>query len=416
LTPAQQKQVFDWFAGRAPLRAGVAPWFGVAAGSNVLVLQVESMQGFVVGLHVNGQAITPNLNRWRRRALWFSNATDQTSEGRTSDAEFATMISLLPLDHGAVAFRYPTDHYVGLPKVLADHGYTTLSAVPFDGTFWNRKVTHPQYGVRLNLFANAFKPGEVVGWGLNDRDFLRQMAPRLARLRQPFFAWLITLSLHHPFDSFPDNLKTLKLGRWDGTPFGNYLQAMHFFDAAFGELMSTMRASGLLNRTIVVVYGDHDAGFPWRKRFADVIGIHQHVLDWSLQDRVPLLIHVPGDQPPRGERSLPAGLTDVAPTVLDLLGINAARYPYIGRNLLGDPGDDPLPRPYGDWLDSRHFYFSRYGKSGQPACDDIDDGATAPLGVCSGELRADRLEVKVSREVIVHDLQQDVGRVLASAR
>ena len=80
--------------------------------------------------------------------LRFTNVTDQTSEGRTSDAEFTALTSLLPLDHGAAAFRYPGDHYVGFPRVLAEHGYTTLSAVPFEAGFWNRRVMHPVVRLR----------------------------------------------------------------------------------------------------------------------------------------------------------------------------------------------------------------------------------------------------------------------------
>ena len=56
------------------------------------------------------------------------------------------MTSLLPLDHGAVAFRFPGNHYVALPRVLTEHGYATLSAVPFEPGFWNRQVMHPAYG------------------------------------------------------------------------------------------------------------------------------------------------------------------------------------------------------------------------------------------------------------------------------
>src|ERR1700730_3863289 len=68
----------------------------------------------------------------------------------------------------------------------------------------NRQVMPPAYGFQTSLFEPDFQMTEQIGWGLNDRDFLQQMVPRLERLSPPFAAWLITLSLHHPFDDFPD--------------------------------------------------------------------------------------------------------------------------------------------------------------------------------------------------------------------
>src|SRR6185436_7879883 len=127
-----------WFAGRAPLRAGSNAEFGVARNKNLIVIQVESLQDFVVDFKVGEQEVMPRLSRWATDSLRFTNVSDQTSEGRTSDAEFLTLASLLPLDHGAAAFRYPGNHYVTLPRVLTEHGYVTVSAVPFKPGFWNR--------------------------------------------------------------------------------------------------------------------------------------------------------------------------------------------------------------------------------------------------------------------------------------
>src|ERR1051326_6505233 len=106
-TDAQFRDVREWFAAREPLHAGLGDAFGAARGKNPIVVQVESLQDFVVGFRVGDQYVMPHLRRWTDDSVRFTNVTDETSEGRTSDAEFTTMASLLPLDHGAVAFRYP---------------------------------------------------------------------------------------------------------------------------------------------------------------------------------------------------------------------------------------------------------------------------------------------------------------------
>ena len=415
-------QAAEWFRERAPLRAGGSS-FGVARGRNLIVVQVESLQDFVVDFRVGGQEVMPNLRRWAAAdALRFTNVTDETSEGRTSDAEFATLTSLLPLDHGAVAFRYPANHYVALPRVLAEHGYATLSAVPFEPGFWNRLVMHPLYGFQRSLFESDFQMTEQIGWGLNDRDFLQQMVPRLEQLPRPFAAWMITLSLHHPFEAFPAARKVLKLGALEGTSFGNYLHAMRFCDQALEDFRVALAHDGLLDHSVLMVFGDHDAGFTRNPSLARTIGIDSTDLAWTVNDRVPLFIRVPPPDGhraaavadgndntiaeraewPRGFRTLPAGQTDVAPTLLSLLGIDASPLPYLGRNLLGAPGDVPVPRPYGDWLDAHHLFVAH---AAAPVCYDLKARAIGPPDACRATSALARRARDISRLVVVDDLQ-----------
>jgi phosphoglycerol transferase MdoB-like AlkP superfamily enzyme len=416
LTRAERDAIARWFAARAPLRtAEGSPVFGLAARKSLIVVQVESLQDFVVDYRVGGELVMPHLARWTADSWRFTNVTDQTNEGRTSDAEFTTMVSLLPLDHGAVAFQYPENGYVGLPRVLAQHGYSTLSAVAFEPSFWNRSVMHPLYGFARSYFESDFRMTEQIGWGLNDRDFLQQMVPRLETQRRPFCAWLITLSLHHPYESFPDSHKTLKLGPLEGTPFGNYLHTMRFFDQALEDFKNALARSGLLDDSVVVVFGDHDAGFAREAALARQIGVGADEAGWELADRIPLFIrppHAPG-QPAMADHivGIPAGQTDLAPTVLGLLGIDAGRLPYMGRNLLGNPGNPPIVRPFGDWIDREHLLISH--SDDRRSCYSLAKRAFVDGAECADAETASREARDVSRLVILEDLQQEIrGRLV----
>ncbi len=407
LAQAEFERVRQWFSTRAPSRAGRGPSFGAASGRNLIVIQVESMQRFVVGLRVGDQAVTPHLNDWLKDSLWLSNVTDQTSEGRTSDAEFLSMVSLLPLEHGAVAFRHAGNHFVGFPATLARHGYHTLSAVAFYPDFWNRRVVHPAYGFSRSLFAKDFAPGLRIGWGLNDRDFLKQLVPRIARLPEPFCLWAITLSLHHPFEEFPDALKSLDVGRWEGTPFGNYLHSMHFFDRALGEFMSDLRAAGMLDKTMLVVFGDHNAGFRLDPAIAAFLGFPNRRLEWVLADAIPVVVRVPGPNAPKGEIRTLAGQTDLAPTLLALLGIDPAPLPWMGRNLLGEPGDGPIVRAYGDWIDDTHLFVAAGARNRKRhACYDIPARNRVALEACDATDFDARLQREIGNVVVGYDLQE----------
>src|SRR5690606_21645627 len=61
---------------------------GLAAGRNVIVVQLESLQNFLIGMELNGQEITPVLNRLAREHFYFPRFYQQVGQGSTSDAEF----------------------------------------------------------------------------------------------------------------------------------------------------------------------------------------------------------------------------------------------------------------------------------------------------------------------------------------
>jgi phosphoglycerol transferase MdoB-like AlkP superfamily enzyme len=406
-------EILNFFAERRELRAGSGPLFGAARGRNLVMIQVESLQAFVIGYRIGGREVTPFLNSLATGNILFTNVTDQTEEGRSSDSELATQVSLLPPDRGAAAFVYAENHYTALASILADHGYETLSAVPFDGAFWNRRVTHRAFGYRRSLFADDFDPGEEIGWGLNDGDFLSQAARRLAELAEPWCGYLLTLSLHHPFDGFPDRHKELDVGDWEGTPFGNYLHTMHFFDRALRGFMAGLEEAGLEDRTVVVLWGDHDAGFEWRPAIARALGTSNDAAGWYLSQQVPLLIRVPGLTAPTEGLSRPAGHADVAPTLLALLGVDPGPYAFTGRNLLGSPASGPVVGEYRCWRDATHLYLNRGPLVTDGECIGLESMTRVEPEACSDGFEAVRREVAVSRLVLEHDLQQQLGKSLS---
>jgi len=406
LSKAERREAAEFFDQRRSLRSGSGPLFGTAEGRNLVMIQVESLQAFVVGLRVGGEEVTPFLNEVARRGFAFDSVTDQTEEGRSSDSELATQVSLLPPNRGAAAFLYSDNQYTGLASILGAHGYTTLSAVPFDGSFWNRRATHRSYGFETSLFVDDFEPGESLGWGLSDRAFLTQAASRLAELPQPWCTYLLTLSLHHPFDGFPDHLKVLDIGDWEGEPLGNFLHTMHLFDGALRDFFSALDAGDLLDETVVVLWGDHDAGFAWRPEIAEVAGVEPDAAGWYVSQRVPLIISVPGVDGPEEALTVPAGHTDVAPTLLALLGIDPAPYAFLGRNLLGAPGAGPVVGEYRCWHDATHVYLRRGPRLDDGQC--FEGGGTTEVDVeaCAASFEAARRQVEVSELVLKHDLQR----------
>lgn len=413
-TEADVERALRWLEGARERRSGSGPWAGAAAGRNLVMIQVESMQSFVVDFEVGERPVMPNL---RRRAaepgsLLFPGLVDQTASGRSSAGDFVIQTSLLPVEEG-IAFRHARDRFHALAHVLTDAGWRSISAVPHRPSFWNRRLTHAAYGYGTRLFRDDFEPGLRIGWGLNDREFLAQMGDRLAATEEPFVAWLSTLSLHYPYKHFPQQEKRLRLGRFEGPGLGNYLHSMHLFDDALEELLERFEAAGLAERTVFAVFGDHDSGLFRDRRLAREVFGAADDLTLEMHDRVPLIVLVPGLER-AAEIRTPAGggQVDIAPTLLALLGHDARHEAFVGRNLLAEDPDGLAAHPSGTWIGTA--YARLRDRAGRTSCWALARHRRVPPAVCAAGDAEARAELEVSTAILAGDLQDRLRELLAA--
>ncbi len=394
---------------RRPQRAGAGEFFGAAQGMNLAMIQIESMDGPVVGLEVDGQEVTPTLNRLTRENLYLSLCLDQTARGRTSDAELLTQASLLPAEKGAAVFLHAGNDLIGLADVLSEHTYQTAVGVAHEAGFWNRRYSHPAFGFSQGWYENDFKRRPRVGWGLNDRDFLRQAADRITDLDQPFFAFLLTLALHHPFTNFPEEFQILDLGSVENESMRGYLHAMRWADEAIGGFLEKLDEAGLTDSTMVVIWGDHDSSLIRTPNGVRTMGLPYSEPKGLLYDRVPVIIRVPGVEGLDGTIDFPTGLSDLPPTIAALLGIDPQDLPWLGRNILGSPADEPIIWGVNGWVDR-----SRVHRTANPlGCWDRTTGKKVSDEMCSEGLEQALKMRRVGTLILEGDLQQRLGSALS---
>jgi phosphoglycerol transferase MdoB-like AlkP superfamily enzyme len=378
------------------------PLHGTQRGRNVIVVQLESVQAFAVGRRVNGAPVTPSLDRLARESLTFDLAFSQVGQGTTSDAELLAGCSLYPLQTGAVfTDRYDVDLRC-LPEVLREAGYHTVAMHANWPNFWNRDRMYPAMGYERFLDLRDFDREPVIGLGLSDARFVEQAAERLAALPEPFYALLVTLSNHAPFVD-PNLPRTLPVGALEGTMVGDYLNSVRFTDAALGALVDRLRATGLLDRSVLVVYGDHH-GVSRNAPGTALVGPPAHRADvWLRHEmQIPLLVRLPAGAH-AGPRREPAGQLDVAPTIADLLGVPPERTLFHGRSLVSDP-PRPVVFPDGSAVSQELVYLSAEGRWGPPACLEAATGAPAPGERCDALASHAARELGVSRAEVNQDL------------
>src|SRR5690606_34326981 len=140
-----RKQVQAWLESQS--EPDQLLYNGAAAGSNLIAIQVEAMQNFVIGLEVNGQTITPYLNQLAaEQSLYFPHIYQQIAEGNTSDAEFMMNTGAYPSALQSTSKQLTGKKAYSLPRLLAQHGYESYTFHVNDVTFWNRNEMYPALG------------------------------------------------------------------------------------------------------------------------------------------------------------------------------------------------------------------------------------------------------------------------------
>jgi phosphoglycerol transferase MdoB-like AlkP superfamily enzyme len=379
------------------------PLFGKYKGKNVLIVQAEAFQTFVLNRSINGQEITPNLNKLIGQSLYFPNFYHQTGQGRTSDADFLTNCSLHPMPSGSVFVRFADHSFDCLPQMLKADGYDSTVHHAYDGSFWNRNNMY--HNMQYDKFYNIkdFTIDEPLGWSLGDKSFFRQTVQQLKdRGKEPFYAMTITLSSHHPYH-IPSAFE-LDVGEFSGSVFGDYLQAAHYVDEAVGVLVDELKKAGLWDDTILMFYGDHDNSITDWSVYEKFYGHAMSPLEKELQlKKVPFFIHFPNDEN-AGVNEKAAGQLDIAPTVLDLLGISTKPYHLMGLSLMTDT-PKPVVFRSGSYTDGNVYFVSAGdGTPEHGTCYSMKTGAQTDIAACSAGARAAHDELVMSDRIVEYDL------------
>jgi len=311
---------------------------GIYRGKNLLILQVESLENFVIGQSVDGQEITPTLNKLLSNSLYFDNYYTQVNEGTSSDADLMTNTSVFPVRRGSTFFRFPYTTYNSLPAIMAKHGYNTMAIHPDKGEYWNWMEALENMGFQRCIDSRSFEMDEVIFLGLSDGSFFRQVKDTVINQKTPFYTFMVTLSSHSPFE-MPLRHQKLKLtGELADSRLGGYFQSINYTDRCIGTFIDELDKSGVLDNTVLVIYGDHDSV---HKYFYDEIQSIQPSQQWWLENdkKIPLIIYSKGQKSEIIHTT--GGQIDLMPTLLYLFGVDESEYEstVFGRNLLNTKED-----------------------------------------------------------------------------
>ena len=401
-------------------------------GKNVLVIHGESIQNFVLNTSFNGIDVAPNVKKLANEGLYFSNFYSEESVGTSSDTEFTFASSLMPSTSGTVFMNYFDREYPTTQKMLRDKGYYTFSMHGNNCSFWNRQTMHKSLGYdNFYCYKKDYNIDETIGLGLSDKSFFRQSVPIIKNIDNEHNNWyglMIMLTNHTPFTDIDEHSdykvtttvektneetgekETVEVPYMEGTVLGSYFKSVHYADEALGQFLNDLDEQGLLDNTVVVLYGDHDNKIKKSEynrfynydpetdslynkedeRYTDV-----DYFFYEINRKVPLIIWTK-DKKVQEEVTKVMGMIDVQPTLGNMFGFNNEY--ALGHDIFSID-ENIVPFPSGNWITDKMYYSQSKGEGKV-----LDSSETIGLEYIQNNNKYTDKFISISNDVIVYDM------------
>lgn len=303
--------------------------------ANLLLISIDTLRADRLGCYGYARATSPALDRFAdEHAVRFARVVAESPW--TLPSHVTLLSGLHPLHHGVrLPEHVPAQEIEFLAQTLRERAYYTFGVT---GGGW----ISADFGFDRGF--DSFHASEA--------DFAKTVRKATEYIRyrsgkSPWFGFLHTFDVHCPYDPQEPyfsmfasegaepievadrcgdtHFNALELSAGQASYLSDrYDESIRAVDDSMGELLRFLEESGALEHTVVVITSDHGEEFQEHGRIGHEHSLHREVLE------VPLLVAAPGIRP-RVVTEL-VGLADVAPTVLELLGVGAR--PCDGRSLV----------------------------------------------------------------------------------
>ena len=292
------------------------------------VVLVESFGRSTVDERVGGEPVAPEFQRLKGEGVYFDNLfansfrTDRGTVAVLSGFPAQTKMSVMKLP--VKSQRLPS-----IARSLRREGYATSFYYGGDLNFTN--TASYLYGTgfdRLTWQKDLHFDAPTSKWGYADDVVIDAFTDHVlaeAASQRPFFAAMLTLSSHEPFD----------------VPFAKFddpmLNAMAFTDASLGRFVERVRQTPVWNDLLVILIADHAYPYPYGIANSDALRHRIPMLWLGGAVRRPAVVETYGSQ------------SDLAATLLAQLGIAHGDFLF-SRDLF-----DPARPKFGYWCFNNGF-------------------------------------------------------------
>ena len=136
--------------------------------------------------------------------------------------------------------------------------------------------------------------GDAVNWGMKDIPFMEQSVDLMAEMPEPFYSRMLTLTNHHPFYLDEEDMLIDEYDSNSGT-LNRYFQTARYLDEAVKTLFDELKAKGLYENSVIVMYGDHyGISENHNEAMEQYLGKEITPYESAQLQNVPFFVHIPG--------------------------------------------------------------------------------------------------------------------------
>lgn len=220
---------------------------------NIVLVMLESFGRTITDESIDGKEVTPNLNALKSEGIWFENIF--ANSFRTDRGTVAIM-SGYPTHPTVSIMKYPQKAHTlpAIARSLQQEGYATSFTYGGDANFTN--TISYLYGTGVEQISDQHNlplTAPLAQWGYADDvvcPYFADEVLKLANSGKPFFATLLTLSSHEPFD----------------VPYSAFeneiLNAAAFTDECVGAMIDRWKSSKAWENMLVILIADHGIAYP----------------------------------------------------------------------------------------------------------------------------------------------------------
>jgi phosphoglycerol transferase MdoB-like AlkP superfamily enzyme len=297
---------------------------------NVVVVMMESFSARFCGAVGAPRSFTPAFDAIAKDGVLFDRALSAGSH--THQGIFATLLGFpnLPGYETLMSSAVSNQHFCSLPEIFQEKGYQTFFLYNGDFSWDNMRGFFTKQGVKTFVGGDDIPEAEYRDhvWGVSDGDLFKRCNKEFeaAHKKGPFFAAVMTLSNHAPFEVPPVPGAGPVTGQGE---FNKRLEAQRYSDWAVGRFIEEAKTLRYFNETLFVFVGDHGYAVP--PQLTEVQLLYHHV---------PLLFYAPAMiKQPRVDHRL-ATQMNIAPSIVGLLGMKDAPHASWARSLFNDSYPD----------------------------------------------------------------------------
>lgn len=327
---------------------------GMFKDKNLIVIMLESVNDIIIN-----KEDYPNFYKMYSEGWHWKNNYSPRNSCSTGNNEMSGMTSLFSIYNTCTANNYRKNTYFeAIFNLFNNKGYNTFSAHDYTEHYYYRNEIH------TNMGSNAYYGVEKLGieyssiyknWA-SDEDFMNKVLELIDNVdNKNFMAWLTTVSSHQPYyysSIEGDKYLSLYEDMDIRTDLKRYKSKLKILDNALGILLNGLEEKGILDDTVIVMYGDH---YPYGLS-TDTINT---VLDYDTNvdyenERVPFVIYNNGIE--SKEFDSYTSYINILPTVANLFDLDYDPRLYMGSDLLSKDYESMVIFADGSWKNEYAYY------------------------------------------------------------